>query len=154
MSALVFSLFLINCEKDGNGIPIKYYENVTGEGYIFQKSTDGTITPYNPGWIWIQAREKPNDMGVDVYLNPMGVDVDAIEVNDNGKYTCRFLEKKRPSVWAWGEWRIMKFYDIYSGSGLINNTVTITAEMIKEVAKKATEKEPQVIPIDTLWLIW
>ena len=100
----VLILFLANCEKDTNGIPIKYYENVTGEGYVFEKSNDGTITPLK--WVVIQAREKQDEISninTDNYYH-----VDHLEVDNDGKYTCRFLEKKRPSVWAWG-WKTMKF---------------------------------------------
>ena len=145
----VLILFLANCEKDKNGIPVKYYENVTGEGYIFEKSNNGTIMPLK--WVGIQAREKQgeiSDINTDNYYH-----VDHLEVDNNGKYTCRFLEKKRPSVWAWG-WKTMKFYEIFTGGGIINYSVMITAETVQKTAKKATKKNPQIIPIDTLWVTW
>ena len=140
---IVSTLFLVSCEKDVNGIPVKYYENVTGEGYVFEKYTDGTIKPHK--WVGILAREKQDEINgedLDNYYH-----VDNLETDNNGKYTCRFLEKKRPSVWAWG-WKTMKFYEIFSG----NYSVTITGETVQEAAKKATKKNPQVIPIDTIWV--
>jgi hypothetical protein len=132
---------LSSCIKEKD-IPVKYYENVIGEGYIFQKYND-TIVPF--GWVGIQAREKQDKIiyGVDTdnYYH-----LDHPKVDNNGKYTCRFLEKKRPSVWAWG-WKTMKFYEISSG----DFSVTITAETVQEVAKKATTENPQIIHIDTLF---
>jgi len=144
--AVVSILLLANCEKDINGIPVKYYENVIGEGYVFEKYDDGTIIPYKR--VGIQAREKQDRIigeGIDNYYH-----IDNLEADNNGKYTCRFLEKKRPNVWAWGEWKIMKFYEIFTGVA----NVTITVETVQEAAKKATKENPQIIPIDTIWVIW
>ena len=151
---IISTLFLTNCEKDTNGIPVKYYENVTGEGYVFYKYNDGTITPYTFYHLWrgtgtpevvVRADEKQGDIDADNYYH-----IDHLEVDNNGKYTCRFLEKKRPNVWVWGEWKKMSFYTIFAGG----YSVTITAETVQEAAKKATKKNPQVIPVDTIWIIW
>jgi len=157
-------LFLANCEKekDMNGIPIKYYENVIGEGYVFEKHSDGTITPYISfydstaypfhieAWVRISAEEKQNDP----YINDIDncSHLDYIKVDNNGKYTCRFLEKKRPNVWAW-EWKKMSFYTIWS-AGFTSNRITYTYETIQEVAKKATKENPQIVQIDTIWVNW
>ena len=144
LGTFIISLLLASCEKDENGIPVKYYENVTGEGYICYKYDDGTIMPFR--WVSIQAREKQdriNGVDTDNYYH-----VDHFETDVSGKYSCRFLEKKRPNVWAWGEWKIMKFYTIFAGE----YDVTITAETVQEAAKKATKKNPQVISIDTIWV--
>ena len=145
---IVSILLLANCEKDTNGIPVKYYENVTGEGYIYYKYDDGTITPYTffEGQPWLLGTPKVEVRADDAdnYYH-----IDYIGISNNGKYTCRFLEKKRPNLWAWGEWKIMKFYTI-STSGY---EVNITAETVQEAAKKATKKNPQVVPIDTIWVL-
>ena len=146
---IVLMLLLTSCEKekDINGIPVKYYENVIGEGYIFAKDYYGTIIPVE--WVGIQAREKlegiVSNEDADNYYH-----VDHLKVDKNGKYTCLFLEKKRPSVWAWG-WKTMKFYEIFT-SGVVNYSVIITAETVQEVAKRATKDNPQIILIDTIWL--
>ena len=146
--AVVLIFSLASCEKDINGIPVKYYENVTGEGYVFEKHNDGTITPHK--WIGIQAREKQCEIGlcedIDNYYH-----VDHPDVDNNGKYTCRFLEKKRPNVWIFGEWKKMSFYTIFTG-GVIDNSITYTSETIQAVAKKATKKNPQVIHLDTVFI--
>ena len=104
----VLMFFLANCEKDENGIPVKYYENVTGEGYVFKINNDGTITPDTPyttidhpykytPLVTIRAEEKWNENDPYIYDTNNYYHVDFIEVDNNGKYTCRFLEKKRPS---------------------------------------------------------
>ena len=140
-------LLLTSCIKEKD-IPVKYYENVIGEGYVFEKYNDGTIMPLR--WVGIQAREKQDEViyGVDTdnYYH-----IDHLGANNNGKYTCRFLEKKRPSVWAWG-WKIMKFYEIFTGNVVYSSTV-ITAETVREAAKKATKGNLQVIYIDTIWVV-
>ena len=148
---IVLILLLANCEKDTNGIPVKYYENVTGEGYVFERYKDGTILPYalrvdflkGNATIIVCAEEKQDNSDTDNYRH-----IDWVEVDKNGKYTCRFLEKKRPNVWVFGEWKKMSFYSIFTGY----SNITYTSETIQAVAKKATKKNPQVIHIDTLWV--
>ncbi|MCL2131909.1 MAG: hypothetical protein FWH36_05600, partial [Lentimicrobiaceae bacterium] len=88
--------------------------------------------------VWVRADDADDYYHIDYNIG----------ISNNGKYTFRFLEKKRPSVWAWGEWKIMKFYTILESE----YDVTITAETVQEAAKKATKKNPQVIPIDTIWV--
>jgi len=155
--AIVLIFFFASCEKDVNGIPVKYYENVTGEGYVFVKHDDGTITPCAPytsiyypfthiPLVGISSEEKHINDPENYYH------IDRVEVDNNGKYSCRFLEKKRPSVWAW-EWKIMSFYTIFF-CGSADNNITYTSETIQEAAKKATKKNPQIIPIDTIWGSW
>ena len=157
--AIVLIFFFASCEKDVNGIPVKYYENVTGEGYVFEKHSDGTISPYTfnvpfltgSPQVSIRADENRNDP----YINDTDnyYHIDHIEIDKNGKYVCRFLEKKRPSVWASGEWKKISFYTIWS-YGFTSNQITYTSETIQEVAKRATKKNPQIIPIDTIWVSW
>jgi hypothetical protein len=156
---IVLIFFLANCEKDVNGIPVKYYDNVTGEGYVFERHNDGTISPYTHHapfltgfpYVSIRADEKRNDQYIDETDNYYHID--HIEIDKNGKYICRFLEKKRPSVWASGEWKKMTFYTIWS-DGFTSNQITYTYETIQKVAKKATKANPQIIPIDTIWVSW
>jgi hypothetical protein len=145
---VVTILSLTNCEKekDANGIPVKYYENVIGEGYIYYKYSDENIMP-DKFWVSIQARERQENIvyaDTDNYYH-----VDNYETDNTGKYTFRFLEKKRPNVWAWGEWKIMKFYTIFADK---YNT-TITVETVQEATKSATKENPQIISIDTIWII-
>ena len=156
LSIVVTILLLTNCEKDVNEIPVKYYKNVIGEGYIYYKDNDGNITPYTffeglpwlgDPWVRIYASENPSDIYIDNYSH-----TDYVRIENNGRYTFRFLEKKRPNIWVWGEWKKMSFYTISSGD--FNNNVTITAETVQEAAKKATKKNPQIISIDTIWEPW
>jgi hypothetical protein len=74
---------------------------------------------------------------------------DMIEIDNNGHFTCRFLEKKRPSVWAWG-WKYMSFYTIFCG-GFDSYRVSFTADEIKNAAQNATKENPKIIHIDTVW---
>lgn len=134
--ATILILFLASCEKDGNGIPLKYYENLTGEGYVFEKRDNEIIIP---------------NLSVRVWANIKGgySHFDDIQVDNNGKYTCRFLEKRRPNIWFFGKWEKVSFYTFFA---LGNYTVTCTADTIRNIAKKATKKNPQVIHIDTIWI--
>jgi len=148
---IVSILLLAGCDKEKD-IPVKYYENVIGEGYVFERYSDGTIMPHK--WISIQAKEKQGEIN-DINNPDNYYHTERPEVDNNGKYTCRFLEKKRPSVWAWG-WKTMKFYTIFINESphyeYTNNGITYTSETIQEAAKKATKENPQIIPIDTIWV--
>lgn len=112
--SIVSMLFLASsCEKDTHGIPVKYYENVTGEGYIFHKYADGTIVPDK--YVVMLTREKPREINseedADNYFHR-----DVLTLDDNGKYTCRFFRKSTTKRMGLGMEKNVGLYYSFEGN--------------------------------------
>jgi len=85
------TLLLAGCEKDEDGQWIRYYKQPTGEGYVFVKNADGSITPYSnktdcisleAGWTKGSGLFGTSRKHTDLY-----------STDANGKFTCKFVRK-------------------------------------------------------------
>lgn len=81
-------LMLNSCARDED--LIRYYKQPTGEGYVFVKNEDGTITPYANKKDCIRLESSWND-GSELF-SPSGRHKDLFSTDANGKFTCKFVK--------------------------------------------------------------
>jgi hypothetical protein len=83
------TLLLAGCQKDEDGI--RYYKQPTGEGYVFVKNADGTITPF-ANKENILALEASGNSGSGLF-DAFWEHTDIYSTDANGKFTCKFVRK-------------------------------------------------------------
>ena len=108
---VVVGVFVVyGCEKDDQGQRITYYKNKTGEGYVFYKFDNDSITPIsNLAIEIISYAENPWDMfSTGDFRSP-----NIAYTNNDGKYSFRFVKRI-------GERKVYKYnisiYDISKGN--------------------------------------
>ena len=83
---IIFGLTDFGCEKDELGHKITYYKDKTGEGYVFFKFKNDSIAPIKDAKIEIKTYTKGSELfGMQHF--------DHINVDDNGKYSFKFVKK-------------------------------------------------------------
>ena len=88
---LLSSIFICaNCEKDDRGYWVSYYKKKTGEGYVFFKFENDSITPIsNLAVEIISYAENPWDMFSTGPLRSTSI----VYTNNNGKYFFKLVKK-------------------------------------------------------------
>jgi hypothetical protein len=139
---LMATILLFSCEKDEQGRILKYYKHVTGEGYVFYKYLDGTISPCAME-VTIEAEYNPNSgmMGWNIG------NAQRVKTNSKGHYSFRFVK----SV---DNWEMKRYHCIANVQNVWFNVPRkgFNVDIVQQVAEKASKKNPQVIFIDTLWV--
>jgi hypothetical protein len=144
---IVATVLLFNCCEKEYGV--KYYKHITGKGCAFYKYLDGTIAPFDNQEIGVEAVHEFAGMGGPTIGNDQSVKTDA-----NGNYTsCIVKSVKGWDMKSWHFWANV-INDPQSGHWFImrNLVPTIDIEEVQYVAKKANNKNPQIISIDTVWI--
>jgi hypothetical protein len=140
---LMVTILLFSCEKDEQGRILKYYKHVTGKGHVFYKYLDGTISPCTME-VTVSASVYDNvGMGG---INP-GTS-QPVKTDVNGGYSCRFVKKADGWDMNYYNLEVIPFNVHFSFlSRWINGNI------VREAAAKASKKNPQIIQIDTIWLV-
>jgi hypothetical protein len=151
---LMTTIFLFSCEKDEQGRILKYYKHVTGEGYVFYKYLDGSIAPSPHQEVEVTAKLHPN--GGLAGFN-MG-NTQKVKTDINGKYSCRFV--KTVDGWEMNGYNFghptdFIFDDAFTAAGFYFSCYRtgFTINFILPIIEKASKTHPQIVYIDTVWLI-
>jgi hypothetical protein len=148
--ALLFALasLIVSCEKDERGQTLTYYKHVTAEGYVFYKYLDGSIEPFANQEVEITAEDSPDPggMGGGLYIHT----IQKVKTDANGNYYSRFV--KTVDSWEIACWVFCPIGMTDHSTWFLPNSRGIKKEAVQHAANKATKKNPQIVPIDTLWI--
>ena len=84
--ALVAILFTISCKKDENGNRITYYNNKTGEGYVFLKFNNDSIAPIKNVKTQIESYTAE-------WFSTFTSHFDYVFTDNTGKYSFKLVKK-------------------------------------------------------------